>query len=565
VQAGVCEAVVAALLRFGSEDVSTADCALYVLQSLAALDAAGAVDQLQRMSCAVNTVGRHLSCVVTVATTLNPCDTGGTGVIALLLRVLHTHYEASITVTESAVGAIGALVLQSNIMMLHLLANRGLQLLMTVMEVWGAQWGGGGGWGRRSLTAAAEIVRLCRNELRRVDSYYDGQVPGQCNVSLESAVEPEGSLFDADEMTKTVRDVAVGVPGATPAFVYKVLDAVDVCAVLMDAESGALEKDLQKQDQGRIQVKSLGSAGSVASIAMKMKSFKGGGRSDKSSGGEDSIRGPELGKGTVSNVSSSGDAGLHSQSAPTLPKLLSAVNKVATNAGDRSEYGSAGKTKSTTEPANGSVQGNSLTISSGGGDHGNSIANLKAALAKSKQHHAETTASSLVPIRHDNPAHHSTAGSSQNSAHPPAARTPLYLLCLRLLTAHGATCLSVLHPAVRLLLVLCAGDAFPHHWVMISSHGGCAALVAALRNRGLLGSEEIDGVDPVYACECAVEALLQLAQCNLETREKLRQLHAHSLVVASLQQHGLQSLRLCELGAPLFVMLYGDVSAKEAN
>jgi hypothetical protein len=82
----------------------------------------------------------------------------------------------------------------------------------------------------------------------------------------------------------------------------------------------------------------------------------------------------------------------------------------------------------------------------------------------------------------------------------------------------------------------------------------------ALRRHG-------DGGESVaHTCELALQVLLQLAQCNLETHEKLRQLHAHTIVVDFLHHHGTQSLLLCELAAAqLFVMLYSDVSAKEAN
>ncbi len=64
---------------------------------------------------------------------------GAAEIVALLLRFLTAYYDTSITVVESAVGTIGAPVLQSSAIMLHLLDDKAVQLLVAVLEVWGLQ------------------------------------------------------------------------------------------------------------------------------------------------------------------------------------------------------------------------------------------------------------------------------------------------------------------------------------------------------------------------------------------------------------------------------------------
>jgi hypothetical protein len=227
-----------------------------MLQSLAAQDA-DALAKFQSMRCAKDRSGSALLGKLAVDGQLQGCNLGSDGVVALLLRVLRSQYKTSITVVESAVGAIGALVLQSNIMMLQLLSNGGLQLLLSVLGAWGAASSGIAGKCLRILTAAAEMVRLCRRELHRVDSYYNREsgspsasvAQGSMGTPLGSADKgAAASVFDDEDDAVLVRDIDVGIDGATPALVFQALDRVDVCSILMDAENGALEKELSKHE-----------------------------------------------------------------------------------------------------------------------------------------------------------------------------------------------------------------------------------------------------------------------------------------------------------------------------
>jgi hypothetical protein len=270
VRAGACEGVACALICYAGDDVAVGDCACFLLQSLAAQDA-DALARLQSMRCAttsnsaVSRSGMTLTTRLAVEGQLLGCNLGSDGIVALLLRVLRSQYKTSITVVESAVGAIGALVLQSNLLMLQLLGNGGLQLLLSVLEAWGAASSGIAGKCIRVLTAATEMVRLCKRELSRVNSYYDGGSASSPPATLAqgSAGFPpvpsqrgdvEASLFEDDEEDAVlVRDIDVGVEGATPALVFQALDRVDVCSILMDAENGVLEKELSRHEgKGRL-------------------------------------------------------------------------------------------------------------------------------------------------------------------------------------------------------------------------------------------------------------------------------------------------------------------------
>jgi len=520
VAAGACEETLRALHQYGSEEVSIADCALSLVQALAVRDAE-ALLRFELYQCATRpalTASKSAFGIATHAAssmdiilhskerkqiTDTHADLNGT--MAVLAKVLRSHYEASVTVAESGTGAVGSLVLQSSVLLLHFLTNGGLGLVMCVYDKWGVVSTSISAKAARILTTIVETVRLCRKELHRVNSYYDPKdanhstlksysreerstrVSTGSRASLASPSNDEysvtGSVTETDafdalfecEDDKEVQDIDIGVPGATPAYVYKVLDRVDMSLLLMDAENGVLDKELSKHEgaaaKRRIGMKAVGSAALVAS---KLKS---------------------------------------SSSADTLPRLPCSAQ---------------------------------------------SLTQLSSVLSRT----ASVRKPSIALGSEVSMLHLVTEETNKETF------GPVYGAALSMLQQHGEYCLEVLHPALTLLLTVCDFGAHQYHWAQVSASDGCAILVKVLQNPDILvvhGTEETPDINTVLTAEMGLQILQQLALCNTESKEKLCKLSAHVIAVDILHAHGAQSIFAANLGAHVFVLLYDTISALEAN
>ena len=172
VDAGLCDGIIAALTLSGCEDVSTADCALFLVQSLAVISAE-AVNIFQSIRSGHSESSSSPQQRLVLKPAPSPSDLAEDGAIALLVRVLGAHCPRSPTVVESALGAIGALVLQSPSMTLQLMGNRGVQAVTAALSAWGAESSGICSKALRILTAAVQMTRRCKKELHRVNSYFE--------------------------------------------------------------------------------------------------------------------------------------------------------------------------------------------------------------------------------------------------------------------------------------------------------------------------------------------------------------------------------------------------------
>ena len=313
-----------------------------------------------------------------------------------------------------------------------------------------------------------------------------------------------------------------GVDGANAALVFRVLERMDLACLLMGAENGALEREIASHDSPAAQrrVAGMAAVGSLALAAIKVKSFKESIGSSK--------------KSTLSAEASAEASGKHSKSASALPRLVMA----------------------------------SRALTAGTPLNSSSISNLKAALdrAKLRSQSAPDSPAAAAPLSPCTASALPLLVSEKEQEVVPD--TPVYVLVLRLLECHGAQQLEVLHPALQLLLELCGHYALPYQWIQVSNSGGCAVLVKALVNNRSLSAEGAGGpndIDTAYTYELGLQALQNLAQCNLETRDKLCQLSAHTVAVDALYYHGEKSVALCRMASEVFVQLYGSVSAREAN
>ena len=135
----------------------------------------------------------------------------------------------------------------------------------------------------------------------------------------------------------------------------------------------------------------------------------------------------------------------------------------------------------------------------------------------------------------------------------------VFVWVLRLLEMHGKQSIEVLHPALKLLLVVCNYNAHAYHWGQVAQQGGCGIIVEALQNVAL---KEFTSTS---TCELAVQVLLALALSSAEIKDILCKLDAHNNVVEMLQNHGPVSLFLCEVATQTLVLLYEQVPSREAN